>query len=325
MDQDKVINKPKVSVIIPVYNTEAYAEEAIRSIMCQTLSDIEIIIINDGSTDNSQLIIEKLTKEDQRISFYQQENKGQSEARNYGIIKAIGEYLYFMDSDDLLDEKTLELCYEKCETGKLDFVFFDAAVFYTEYSKQLPFDYKKTELLKNGIYSGLELLERMIDKKVYSASVCLNLIGHNYIKNNKLKFYPGIIHEDELFSYQLYKSAQRVSFINQKFYKRRVRENSTMTQVFSLKNITGYFTVLDYLQSNCIGSNSIVITTQKLIEYIINPVIYNASVLSAKHRWKLFFTCIRKKYIPYIRIKNLCVLLFPWLIQIKALVKRKDV
>lgn len=90
MDQGKELNNPKVSVIIPVFNTEAYLEEAVRSIMNQTLKALEIIIIDDGSTDNSLTIIKKLAQEDIRIKWLTQQNSGQSVARNIGIENARG-------------------------------------------------------------------------------------------------------------------------------------------------------------------------------------------------------------------------------------------
>ena len=100
---------PKVSVIIPVYNTEKYVRQAVVSICRQTLKDLEIIIVNDGSTDGSMTILEELAAQDERIKLFSQENQGQSTARNRGLHHAIGEYIYFMDSDDLLESDTFEL------------------------------------------------------------------------------------------------------------------------------------------------------------------------------------------------------------------------
>ena len=93
----------KVSVVIPVYNTEKYVREAVESIMNQTLRELEIIIINDGSTDNSLQVVEELAAADSRIQVYSQANQGGSVARNAGIARAYGKYIYFMDSDDYLD------------------------------------------------------------------------------------------------------------------------------------------------------------------------------------------------------------------------------
>ena len=101
----------KVSVIIPVYNTELYVRQTIQSILGQTLYDIEIITVNDGSTDNSLSILSELAKQDNRIKIFTHSNQGLSVSRNVGIEKASGEFIYFMDSDDLLDHDTLEICY----------------------------------------------------------------------------------------------------------------------------------------------------------------------------------------------------------------------
>ena len=101
------MNNPKVSVIIPVYNTEAYVEQTLRSIMGQTLRDIELIVVNDGSTDGSLSVLERIATGDDRIRLYTQPNKGLSQTRNAGIARARGEFIYFMDSDDLLERTAL--------------------------------------------------------------------------------------------------------------------------------------------------------------------------------------------------------------------------
>ena len=323
MDQNKIITNPKVSVIIPVYNTEAYVEEAIRSIMNQTLTDIEIIIINDGSTDNSLEVIQSLAKEDKRIIVLSQENRGLSEVRNCGVNNAKGEYIYFMDSDDLLVQEALEFCYIKCHQEKLDFTFFDAEIFYDDSTKHLSFDYNRTSFLEKKKYSGPEVLEQMIDKKIYRSSACLYLISHHFIKTHQLAFFPKIIHEDELYSFQLYISAQRVSFINQPFYKRRVRKDSITTNSFSLRNINGYFTVIDqlFLSKKKYDRNAIRVI-DKLVNYIINPVIYNAHSLPLQQRMNVLARCVKKGYLFYIRTKNLAVLLFPFFIPLKGLLKK---
>lgn len=114
------MNNPKVSVIIPVYNTEAYVEQTLRSIMGQTLRDIELIVINDGSTDGSLSALERIATGDDRIQLYTQPNKGLSQTRNAGIDRARGEFIYFMDSDDLLEPDALERCYERAsQTGSI--------------------------------------------------------------------------------------------------------------------------------------------------------------------------------------------------------------
>lgn len=118
-------NKVKVSVIIPVYNTEKYVEKCINSVLNQTLKEIEVIIINDGSTDNSLEIINKFSV-DERIKIISRENKGASKTRNEGLNLSKGKYLYYLDSDDYLEgNDALESLYKKCEDENLDIVIFD--------------------------------------------------------------------------------------------------------------------------------------------------------------------------------------------------------
>ena len=99
--------QPKVSVIIPIYNTALYLSEALDSICNQTLKEIEIILVNDGSTDNSLEIIREYSLRDNRITYFSQPNQGQGVARNLGLSHAVGKYIYFMDSDDILSIETL--------------------------------------------------------------------------------------------------------------------------------------------------------------------------------------------------------------------------
>jgi len=118
----------KISVIIPVYNTEKYLKECLESIINQTLTDIEIICINDGSTDNSLDILNSYANSDKRIKVFSQKNQGQGTARNYGMKIATGDYIHFMDSDDILELNTFEDSYRICEEKNLDFIFFKLTI-----------------------------------------------------------------------------------------------------------------------------------------------------------------------------------------------------
>lgn len=110
----------KISVIIPVYNVEMYLEQCVNSVMNQTLDDIEIICVNDGSTDNSLHILKELATKDKRLKIINQENLGLSEARNRGIKEAIGKYISFIDSDDWIDVDFLEKLYSAAEENQAD-------------------------------------------------------------------------------------------------------------------------------------------------------------------------------------------------------------
>ena len=112
--------KQLISVIVPVYNSEKYLKECINSILHQTYENIEIIIINDGSTDNSLLISQELQKEDKRIKIINQKNSGVSYSRNKGIQEATGEYIMFVDSDDFIVQNYIELMYKEITKNNYD-------------------------------------------------------------------------------------------------------------------------------------------------------------------------------------------------------------
>ena len=139
----------KVSVILPVYNVARYLDDTFTSLLNQTLQEIEIIAVNDGSTDNSEEIIKKYAQEDQRIKYFSQKNQGQSVARNLALQHATGEYIYMMDSDDVLANlDALRVCYEYAEQNtNADFIFFDGEIF-TGKNVSFTWDITRTDLLK---------------------------------------------------------------------------------------------------------------------------------------------------------------------------------
>lgn len=323
MDQGEQINKPKVSIIIPVYNTGAYVEEAVRSIMNQTLREIEIIIIDDGSTDNSLSVVEKLAREDNRIQYFSQINQGQSVARNMGIKKAMGKYLYFMDSDDFLSAEALEQCYLKSEELKTDFILFNAQVLNKQNEFGISYDYKPPALEEDRTYSGEEILTLMLNQRSYRCSPCIHFIRFEAIELFNIRFFPGIIHEDELFTALLYLQASGAGYINNAFFKRRFRGDSVMTRRYSIKNVNSYLVVVDQLRnfSNRDNSKSTFLVN-RLVKYILDPNIYKANTLPFKDRIFIFKHCLDKGYLKYLSLKSVVVLLFPLAIQIKGLFKK---
>lgn len=305
------MGNPKVSIIIPVYNTEEYVARAIESIMHQTLQDIEMILINDGSTDRSPEIMERLTQKDPRIQLYNQRNQGQSVARNHGMQYASGTYLYFMDSDDLLEPDALEICYNKCEENELDFVFFDGIILQAGGQINIGLNYSRAKATnEEQIYNGREILNILFSKHAFSASPCLNVIRTDFLKGISLSFYPGIIHEDELFTFQLYLHTKRVMSIHRAFFIRRVRQNSTMTQMFQWKNMCGYLTVAEEISKLREGSDA---QTRKTIDSfltrMLNAAVWKGHILSRTKRTYLFHVCITR-YRKYITTRTLITLLF---------------
>ncbi len=235
--------KIAVSVIIPVYNTGDYLHATLDSICRQTLKNIEIICINDGSTDNSFDILRDWAERDERITLYTQENAGLSCTRNAGVSVAQGKYIYFMDSDDILEKDALELLFTKADAENLDVVYFDADVFCEEEGleeQMKKYNYKRQKEY-GQVYSGQDFFRILYNNGEYFPSVCLQLFRKDFVKENGFSFRPGVIHEDNAYSFAAILNADRVSHINRPFFHRRLRGNSIMTTTVSFKNAYGYF------------------------------------------------------------------------------------
>lgn len=247
---------PKVSVIIPVYNTEEYVRDALNSITGQSLSELEIIVVNDGSTDGSLAVIEEIAAADPRIKIISQPNKGLSGARNAGIRHMRGRYVYFMDSDDILDYDALEICYQKCETEKLDMVFFDAQPFGAVENAGTWAYYDRRGIFPTDLAcTGADMLETLLDKGGYRSSVCLNLIKCDTIRKNGLYFQEGLLHEDELFTPVMFIESARAGRIDRAFFHRRLRSGSIMQSGFSRRNMDCYLSVITGLEQYAKGRN----------------------------------------------------------------------
>lgn len=301
----------KVSVIIPVYNTQEYVRLAVESILQQTLRELEVIVIDDGSTDGSLEILRELARQDERMQLYEQQNQGQSVARNKGMDHATGEFLYFMDSDDLLELDALRQCYQLADDWKLKFVCFDAIIINEMGEVPYGFEYNRRLLRDDDrLYSGYALVEKMLENYRYTPSPCLTLYLREFVVEKKLRFYPGIIHEDELFNAQFYLQANRGMYMQKNFFKRRVRPNSTMTTPFSWRNVEGYLTVVNELQ---LLSPKLYVWVRPIVEtmlkQMLDAVVWKAHVLPLWQRLKLLHICLHK-YPGYVRYRTMGVLMF---------------
>lgn len=182
---------PKVSVIIPVYNAEKYLEECLESVICQTLNDIEIICIDDGSTDFSLKILEEYAIQDNRIKILSQKNRGAGEARNVGIKSALGEFVAFMDADDKYpEEKTLELLYTKAKENEVLICGGEFAIFSKE--QEAPFQDKTDWNSKGASLDGYFFREeRIVNYKDYQFDYGYHrfIYDSEFLLKNDL-FYP---------------------------------------------------------------------------------------------------------------------------------------
>ncbi|MGO4940651.1 glycosyltransferase [Fundicoccus sp. Sow4_D5] len=247
-----------LSIIVPVFNTEKYLEACIKSLFEQNLKDYEIIIINDGSTDSSLQILKKLQNKETRI--FCQKNKGQGTARNFGIKKAKGKYIYFMDSDDLLKRDSLSKILTILEESQLELLSFDAETFVSkDYEGKAEFipNYKRER--EYGFFNtGEELLVSLLRNNEYSVSPCLYVTKRSLILSENIMFKEGVIHEDDAFTTEVFMKARKVKHINEAIFMRRIRSGSTMTSGNINKALKGQFNAflsIVYLYENHIFQN----------------------------------------------------------------------
>ncbi len=221
----------KVSVIVPVYNVEKYLRECLESLERQTQDNIEVILVNDGSTDCSEEIAKEFAERNHNFHLINRSNGGLSAARNTGLDLAQGEYIYFLDSDDFLADNAIEKLYKKSKEEDLDQLRFVA---YTFEDGTKNFKWTKDELVEGYKYSGdypsvmkgTEFYRRIITYNDYYPSCCLIFTRRNVIQKNNLKFLEGILHEDNLFNFQLTSLCDRVALLHEPLYYRRFRTGS---------------------------------------------------------------------------------------------------
>lgn len=258
--------KIKLSVIIPVYNVAQYLRDCMDSVIHQTLKDIQIICVNDGSTDGSLSILEEYQNKDSRIELITQENQGLSGARNTGVKASTGDYLYFLDSDDWIEKDALQKIYEKGSSQDLDVVYFLGKTFHDGLvsGHHLPTYEKTSAYFKENTnpMKGSEFFELLYAFSEYNPVVWLQGMKRSYYLREHLSFYQGIYHEDNLFTFQNLFSAERVGVVPEYLYHYRVRENSITTIGKEQKHLEGilvcYLEILLFLQKKKL--NSVVIS-----------------------------------------------------------------
>ena len=225
-------NDIKVSVIIPFYNVEDYIGECLESVLAQSLPGIEIILINDASTDNSRKIAQNYADKDSRIKIIDLANRsGQGFARNRGIEAAQGEYIGFVDSDDFVEKDMFKLLYNKAKNDDLDIAMCQVKEYDDMNNEYSTSDYYALTCLTefgDKIFSAEETKEQLLDINI---ALWNKIYKREYLLNTGEKFPEGFIYEDLPFFFGTYTPAKRIGIIWKSLYNYRVnRKNSTMQQ-----------------------------------------------------------------------------------------------
>ncbi len=233
----------KTSIIVPVYNTSKYLKDCFTSIFEQTQQEIEVIAINDGSTDDSLNILEEIKSEHPEMMIFSQENKGLGAARNKGMELATGEFIYFIDSDDCLVSNAMELCYYYAKTHKADIIMFDADVFGDIEPGKNQYDRSKIIKEQECVMSGEEYAQKYW-LKTFSSSACLIYTSSSFLKKNNLKFIPETYYEDVDFHIKAFPLAKSIMYIPRKLYRRRYRESSIMMSRFDERHAKDFLQII---------------------------------------------------------------------------------
>ncbi len=224
---------PLVSILIPVFNSEKYLEKCLDSSTKQTLKHIEIIIINDGSQDESLKISEKYAKKDSRIKVFTQKNRGQGFARNLGLRKATGRFIFCLDSDDWIELDTLEKLYKKAQIEKSDAVICGW--------KRIEENSGQTIATRVDIHNLKDTSKENILKRVFSGNMnlmaCACLMKKSIFDENHI-IYPDVYHEDLYVMPKIYYFAKKISIEKENLYNWLVRSKST-TNSANMKHVIG--------------------------------------------------------------------------------------
>lgn len=214
-----------ISIIVPVYNVEQYLEKCVDSIINQTYKNLEIILVDDGATDSSSKLCDKLAKIDNRIKVYHKENGGLSDARNYGVERATGDYIGFVDSDDYIDAEMYEKLYEAIKKENVDVAECNLKIIYPNRVELF------TEQNYYNVCTKQEYLEEYLKIEKIFGSACVRLIKSNIAK--KLKFPVGKLYEDTYYAYDLIDMVDKYVIMDTSYYNYLMRENSITNTKFN--------------------------------------------------------------------------------------------
>lgn len=236
--------RPDVSVIVPVFNSAAWLHECLLSVLGQSRVSMEVICVNDGSTDDSSRILHEYATSDSRVIVVDRPNGGLSAARNSGLDAARGRYVCMIDSDDYWKVDELADLVTRADEDRLDVLLFDAESFFdagvSEASYKAYAKYYERKRSYSEVVEGARLMAEMSEKRDYRQSACLYLIRRSMLESAELRFIQGILHEDNPFTFNLLLHAARAAHVKKAMYARRVRPGSIMTTGATERSMQGY-------------------------------------------------------------------------------------
>ncbi|WP_237040620.1 glycosyltransferase family 2 protein [Phocaeicola faecalis] len=238
----------KISVIIPVYNVEAYVERCIRSLFDQTFINFEAIAVDDGSTDQSGVILDRLQKEDSRLKVFHQSNGGVSRARNFAMQQAIGDFFCFLDSDDTYQPEMLETLVTKQEQTQADLIVTSYS-FYHEDTEQR----ETVDCLFEGTCDKNKSMQLMFQPHGYRCYLFTKLFKKSLVKSSDaiLSFHSNLrMMEDMVFVAEYVARCQTVAFINESYYNYLMRADSAIHTTNTKEKIKAFEAIVPFVTTH---------------------------------------------------------------------------
>ncbi len=241
-----MLSRDKVSIVVPVYNVEKYISKCIDSILSQSYDDIEVLIVNDGSTDNSDQIVRQYAKKDSRIKYFTQKNSGLSSARNTGIKNSSGEYICFVDSDDWVSRDYIEKMHSLMVNDGSDMAICGMCYIYADGKVK-----KNTPVIKrNRCINKKEAIACLLEGKEYKFHAVNKMYKKRLFTDNNILFPTGKVYEDMFTTYRLMLRTKKVSLVKDSlYYYLQNRDGSILHQAFNKKRLD-MLKVLDEIMDN---------------------------------------------------------------------------
>lgn len=279
---------PKISIIVPVYKVEKYLNKCIDSVLCQTFTDFELILVDDGSPDNCPKICDEYAKKDKRVVVLHKENGGLSDARNKGIDIARGEYIAFIDSDDFVAPDTYEHAYSLIKEHNAEMVIFDAIILNEGQNVEF------TDAKNCVVMDKNKALEEMIVNRKFSVNAWNKLYKKELF--NCLRYPKGMLYEDLALTYKLIDLCKTVVYTDAKKYAYLQRTSSIMGQTgYKMKRdkVVIVSEMIDYFME----SPEKIKICSGIASYLLNDIYKMASsgnLVSSKEYVEELKTCLTK-------------------------------
>lgn len=275
-----------ITLIVPLFNVEKYIEQCLDSIVEQTVPFDEIILIDDGSTDNSYYICKKYADAFMNIILIHQENEGQGKARNVGLEVAKSEYIMFCDADDYLDIYACEEMHNRFEKQNIEIGLFDASCIYEDGYKSEINPYDRSWILYGDLMTGEEYFVTTYPK-MHVVPPYLMIVRTDFLIKYQIQFPTGVYYEDNVFFIKAIIKAVKIRYIEKKLYYRRYRLGSTINSPINNKKITDKLMMIEQVQD-------------VLLRTILEK--HNGNSMYLSYYWNLFgdflYECIDRKDLP---------------------------